>query len=214
MIGGGYEFVAPGSANGTDSKAVAKFKQAVDLLPYDIFTLSPMDAHALSTANLTPSPAWTGPATAPVLFTGKTSGGKIAFVTFPDSAQADQGLGDTLTSFAQSLRATGEYNLIVGISTWGAGREEAFISNYAPEFDIILGSGDGPGYTGLYLRDNKILWIRAFSKGKNLLTVTIPSLPPTGTKVVWDPEVSVRTAAIPLGPDIPSDPRIDAIFAP
>ena len=212
FIGGGYELAVPGTEGDRHPAAVEQLKRAYGMLGYDIFLLSPADAAVLSGSKVQAPRAWQPPLDEPALVERNVPGGRLAFVLFPDTGRTDPAMEERLVAFARELRAKGKHNLVIGVSTWGAARENAFIGASDPVFDIILGSGEGPGYSGLYLRDNRVLWVRAFTKGKNVHTVTIPSLPAPGEKVVWAPEQSVRTLAQPLGDNIASAPDIQAIF--
>ena len=214
IISGGYEFAPFGTENDRHPAVIAPLKKAYALLNYDLLLLSPSDATVLESTKINVPSDWRGPLAKPELLSKDVQGGRLAFVLFPDSGQPDKAMEDDLVRFAESLRADGKYNLIIGVSTWGAARESEFIEKRKPVFDIILGSGEGPGYGGLYLKDNRVLWVRAFTKGKNVHTVTIPALPKPGTKVTWDPEVSIFTAAVALGGEIASAPEIEAIFNP
>ena len=214
IIGGGNEFAPPGSEADQNPQAVANLKKSYNLLKYDFFALSPSDAKVLDHTRVPRSSTWTGPVTKPEVVTRQLQEGRLAFVVFPDSGQPDPDTEEELVRVAASLRATAKYNLIIGISTWGATRETAFIEKREPVFDVILGSGEGPGYAGLYLQDNRVLWVRAFTKGKNVHSVTFPALPAPGVKAVWDPEVSAFTRSTPLGDGIASAPEIEAIFNP
>ena len=214
IISGGYEFAPFGTENDRHPAVIAPLKSAYDLLDYDLLLLSPSDATVLKSTKILAPSDWRGPLAKPELLSKDVQGGRLAFVLFPDSGQPDKAMEDDLVRFAESLRADGKHNLIIGVSTWGAARESEFIEKRKPVFDIILGSGEGPGYGGLYLKDNRVLWVRAFTKGKNVHTITIPALPQPGAKVTWDPEVSIFTAAVPLGGEIASAPEIEAIFNP
>ena len=214
MISGGYEFAPFGTETDRHPTVIAPLKKAYDLLDYDLLALSPRDATVLASTKIPASPDWRGPLVRPEVLSKDVQGGRLAFVIFPDTGQSDTAMEDDLIRFAESLRADGKHNLIIGVSTWGAARESEFIDKREPVFDIILGSGEGPGYGGLYLRDNRVLWVRAFTKGKNVHTVTIPALPQSGAKVTWDPEISVVTAAVALGSEIASAPEIEALFKP
>jgi hypothetical protein len=196
-----------------DPMAVARLKQAYELLGYDILMLSPADAATLNNAQVKAPVSWQGPLDAPAVVEREVPGGRLAFVLFPDAGRTDPAMEEELVRSARALRQEGRFNLIVGVSTWGAAREQAFIQGHDPEFDILLGSGEGPGYAGLYLQDNRVLWVRAFTKGKSVLSVAMPALPPAGEKVVWKPETSVKTLSAPLGDGLQSDPEIQAIFS-
>lgn len=157
---------------------------------------------------------WLTPSDQPRLISVDVQGGRLGLIVFPDQDQPAPDQEQAVINLAHEARSRGEHNLIIGISTWGAGREERFIAAMDPVFDIVFGTGEGPGYTGLYLRDNKVLWVRAFTKGRNLLSVTIPELPDPGSKITWTPEATVKTQALSLGNAVPSSPRIEAIFPP
>ena len=214
VIGGGYEFAHPGTEADRHPGTVTRLKRAFEMLDYDIFFLSPADATVLTNSGVAPADAWRQPSEEPGLIVRDVPGGRLAFVLFPDSGQDDPAAGEELVRYAHALRDKGLYNLIIGLSTWGAARERAFIDSSEPVFDIIFGSGTGPGYAGLYLQDNKVLWVRAFTKGKSLMSVAVPVLPPAGKKIVWSPETTVKAISAPLGDGLPSDPEIAAIFRP
>lgn len=214
FIGGGYEFAKPGAENGTSPETAGLLKKAYEMLGYDLFLLSPTDALVLGNTGVKAPKGWQGPLEIPRVVTRAVQGGSLAFVLFPDTGRADAALEAELVELARSLRAEGRHNLIVGVSTWGSPRENDFILGREPVFDIILGSGEGPGYAGIYLQDNRVLWVRAFTRGKSVHTVTIPALPAPGAKVVWNPEVTVTTLAAPLGDGVAADPEIEAIFRP
>lgn len=212
FIGGGYELSQPGTEGGRPPSDVEKLKRAFGMLDYDIFLLSPADTAVLGNSNVQAPRGWRPSPNEPLLVEQSVPGGRLAFVLFPDTGRPDPAMDERLEAFARDLRAKGRYNLVVGVSTWGAARESAFIEEAEPVFDIVLGSGDGPGYSGLYLRDNRVLWVRAFTKGKSVHTVTVPALPAPGEKVVWDPERNVMTLARPMGDDVASDPAILSMF--
>ena len=214
IIGGGYEFARPGTESDRHPVAVNNLKRAFELLDYDIFFLSPADRTVLENTKTDPAPAWRLPSDVPGLIVRDVPGGRLAFVLFPDSGQADPAAEEELVRYARALRDKGIYNLVIGLSTWGSAREQAFIENHDPVFDIVFGSGPGPGYAGLYLRENRVLWVRAFTKGKSMMSVAVPVLPPTGNKIVWSPETTVKAISAPLGDGLPSDPEIKAIFRP
>jgi len=214
LVNGGYEFAVPGTEADRQPQAVGNLKRALELMAYDIFLMSPSDATVFRNTGTTVPRSWTRPLDRPELIVKAVPDGSLAFVLFPDTGQPDPDMEKELTRFTRDLRQSGQFNLIVGVSTWGATRESAFIEQSEPVFDIVLGSGEGPGYPGLYLQGNRVLWLRAFTKGKSVLSVTIPRLPAPGTKAAWDPEASVRTQSLTLDDAVPSAPEIEAIFKP
>ncbi len=214
ILDGGYEFSPLGLETDRQPSVVGNIKRAYDLLGYDIALLSPEDAKVFSHTGIDAGPAWKGPLTTPEVVVREVPGGSLAFVLFPDSGAHDAAQENELVRLAESLRAQAGHNLIIGVSTWGADREMDFVDRRGAAFDIIFGSGRGPGYTGLFLRDNGVLLVRAFTKGRNVNSVTIPELPAPGTRIVWNPQVNAMTEAVPLGGNVPPDPRVEGIFRP
>lgn len=139
--------------------------------------------------------------------------GNIAFVLFPEknTNKTDE---DRLVRLAKELRQTKRYNLIVGVSSWGADREQDFLERHGEAFDILLGSGPGAGYSGQYLRDNRVVWVRPFTMGKSALSVTIPNLPKPGEKTAWVPDKSIMVASHPLSNSYAPDPEVEKLFTP
>ena len=214
VVSAGHEFSPFGLETDRHPAVIANLKRAYDLLGYDIALLSPADAAVFSHAGLEPGPAWSGPFPKPQLVERDAPGGSLAFVLFPDSAQPDPAMEEDTARFASALRGEGRHNLIIGVSTWGGNRENDFIERHGEAYDIIMGSGPGPGYGGLFMRDNALLWVRAFTKGRSVNSVTIPELPGPGQKIVWEPQGNVFTEAESLDGGVATDPEIDAIFNP
>lgn len=214
IVSGGYEFSPFGLETDRHPAAVGNLKRAYDLLGYDIALLAPADAAVFSHAGLDAGPTWSGPFAEPRLVERDAPGGRLAFVLFPDSGQPDPALEEDTARFAAALRGEGRHNLIIGVSTWGGNRENDFIERHGEAYDIIMGSGPGPGYGGLFMRDNALLWVRAFTKGRSVNSVTIPELPGPGQKIVWEPQGNVFTEAESLDGGVATDPEIDAIFNP
>lgn len=214
IVSGGYEFSPLGLETDRHPAVIGSLKRAYDLLGYDIALMAPADALVFSHAGLEAGGSWSGPFVKPQLIVRDVPGGSLAFVLFPDSGRHDPDMEEEVARFARSVRSEGRHNLVIGVSTWGADRETAFIDRLGDAFDIVLGSGPGPGYAGLYMREGRLLWVRPFTKGRNVNSVTIPALPAPGQKIVWEPQGSIYTEAVPLGGNVASDPQIDALFTP
>ena len=214
MLSGGYELSPLGLETDRHPSVIGTIKRAYDLLGYDIALLSPADATVFSHTGIEAGPAWKGPLVKPEVIVRDVPGGSLAFILFPDSGEHVAAREDEVVRLAESLREQARHNLIIGVSTWGADREMDFIERRGAAFDLIFGSGKGPGYTGLFLRDSGVLLVRAFTKGRNVNSVNIPELPAPGTKIVWNPQANVMTEAIPLDGNIPSDPEVEALFKP
>ncbi|MFW6415415.1 MAG: hypothetical protein ACOCZ2_03775 [Thermodesulfobacteriota bacterium] len=99
-------------------------------------------------------------------------------------------------------------NILLGISTWGNSRENKFLENSPPVFDILLGSGSGPHVTGNFLNKNQTLWIRPLSKGKTVNRITISQWPEKDKKITWKPNKNIFAKLIALNDDITPDSKI------
>jgi hypothetical protein len=214
IVSAGHEFAPFGFEQDRHPSIITQLKKAYSLLNYDIFLLSPRDAMVFEKTGIPAAESWQGPLTEPKLVVRKVSGGSIAIVLFPDHAATDSNLNQSVVNFAKDLRNQKRYNLIIGVSTWGASREQLFIESSPPVFDILLGSGEGPGYNGLYMQNNGLLWVRAFTKGRSVQSVSIPKLPVPEKKMYWNPEVSIHTRSHALGGEVATDGTIAAVFNP
>ncbi|NLW82067.1 MAG: hypothetical protein GXY42_10400 [Desulfovibrionales bacterium] len=210
MIGGGFEFAGVAGASNRPPAEIAKAARAYAMLPYDAVLLAPADLQVLKEGNVPSSPAWKNPGPAPEVLERDVPEGKLAFILFPQESDKEE----ETSALAEKLRQSGKFNLIVGVSTWGSARETAFINSKGSVFDIILGSGEGPGYTGLYMADNQVLWVRPFGKGMGVNSVIIPAMPRPGKKIVWEPESTVLTRNTPLNDAVTADPQIRAALNP
>ncbi|GAB1409234.1 hypothetical protein MASR1M90_03880 [Desulfovibrionales bacterium] len=114
---------------------------------------------------------------------------------------------------AHSIRAAATHTLIIGLSSWGASAEQEFLDASGDALDILLGSGEGPSYSGLYLNKDSVVWARAPLKGKGVNVLTIPNLPVPGRKISWQPEVSIRGEIRPLADTLAQDPDMTALLA-
>lgn len=212
MVGGGYEFIPPHAAGSISTDMTGRLARAFTALDYDLFILAPEERTTLDQSKIPGASAWQTVGETPRVVSKKVPDGHLAFILFPPTGQ--NGDAAVLTGMARDLRASGKYNLIIGVSTWGQAQEGEFIERHGKDFDIILGSGEGPGYPGLYLQDNAVLWVRPSLKGKGVNTIVIPTLPKAGEKVVWSPNESVIGSVQPLNEAVASDQTITAIFAP
>lgn len=210
FLGGSYELCAPGTTCTHDTQTTKKLGQTFIALAYDTLLLRGAERELLEQSGHSPQSSWITTSLEPVLVTQTLPSGQLALVLFPElpgpqaSAKAE--------AMARNVRAAAVHNLIVGICPWGATAEKEFLDVSGDAFDILLGSGEGPSYSGLYLSNNNVLWARAPLKGKGVNVLTILELPKPGVKAPWSPEISVRGEIRPLGDDIILDPNVSAIL--
>lgn len=214
IISGGYEFTHPQSM-GQNPSRTALLAKAYAHLPYDLFLLATADYEDLIHNNLNPEPVWHGPIIQPRVIIEESDQGSMAFVLFPDAQKnKSEHLIPEVGDLVRKLRHSKKYNLIIGLSTWGSTKEEEFITSQPNTVDILLGSGDGPGYTGLYLEENKVLWVRAFARGKAVNLIRIPTLPDPQNKTIWQPQETIITEVITLDHRHGLDEELNLILSP
>lgn len=211
FLGGSYELCAPGVVCTHDAQTTRKLNQAFAALSYDALIISKAERELLTAHGHTPSAQWyTLEDDEPLLVTHNLPTGQLAIVFFPENPSPHARA--TAEAMARSIRASAVHNLIVGVCPWGATMEKEFLDASGDAFDILLGSGDGPSYSGLYLNSNMVVWARAPLKGKGVNVLTIPELPRPGTKIPWQPEISIRGEIRPLPDGIALDPKMSSIL--
>lgn len=181
---------------------------------YDFFALSEKENHLLKTHGLS-APKWHTVSPVPRTQILTTAFGPVAVVLFPALSSGQTApkaeMIDELNRTASSLR--GKAILVAGISEWGDTAERSFLDAKPSAFDILLGSGPGPGSSGMILNQGKTLWVRAYTKGQAVALIEI--LDPKGRNAgkSWQLGENVRTTAEPFRENIPDRGDIAAIFA-
>lgn len=210
-IGGGFEFMAAGATTVPEGVTPTQLFQAYTALDYDLFVLTPEEGDLLAASGHALPPSWHVAGQDPKLVTHTLPRGELAFVLFPHTLS--EKTENALLDMVQTLRRSHQFQLVIGISTWGYDREMEFLQRQGQAFDIVLGAGDGPGFPGLYLQNNTVLWSRAPGKGKDVNVIAIPDFPPTENKITWSPEKSISAMTEALRNTIAPNPEIAALFA-
>lgn len=177
---------------------------------YDLLALTPPDRTVLEQAGATIPESWTRVTETPQLLERHVPDGTLAFIIFPADPGQPSGWS-AITDMAEEARTSGRYNLIIGLCSWSISFEQDFINRHGAAFDILLGAGDGPGYIGLYEQNNALYRVRAFSKGKGIHQIDIPTLPQPG-KHIWVPGQGISATYQALDAKVPDDARIKSIF--
>ena len=215
-MGGGYEFFAAKQTQTSADDSLARLGQAFAALKYDLLTLTPEEQAALKSADIELLPTWHALSAQAQVITQKVTDGTLAFVLFPATATNDptEATMAALAKLATELRASKAYNLLIGLSTWGQAAEDLFITKHGQTFDIIFGAGDGLSFSGQYLQDDQLLWVRPSIKGKAINSIILPTLPVAGEKTTWIPDKSISTAVHSLNDSIASDQELVNILTP
>lgn len=184
--------------------------RAYGIMQYDLLELTGQEQTVLENAGATIPATWLRPADIPRLVEKTVPEGTLAFILFPDAPGRPESWS-AIADMTQKARQSGRYNLIIGLCTWSVTFEQDFILRHGDTLDILLGAGDGPGYVGLYEKDNALFRVRAFGKGKGIHRIVIPSLPEPG-KHRWQPGQTIDATFEALDSKVPDDPQIKSIF--
>jgi hypothetical protein len=146
-------------------------------LNYDLGVLAPEERPLFSGDNAIPD--WTAVDETPETRVLNRMGRQIGVVVFPGfEGRRDWPL------FARELRRTirsmrTRADLLIGISSLGWNLENQFLTGPDSGLDILLGSGPGPAFRGRLTGGAKTLWVRPYSRGRAVNTVTIPDFEAT-----------------------------------
>lgn len=147
------------------------------VLNYDLGVLAPQEKPLFSGSNAIPD--WTAVDETPETRVLSRMGRQIGVVVFPGfEGRRDWSL------FVRELRSTirtmrTRADLLIGISSLGWNLENQFLTGPDSGLDILLGSGPGPAFRGKLTGGGKTLWVRPYSRGRALNTVTIPDFQAT-----------------------------------
>lgn len=129
----------------------------------------------------------------------------------PDSTPSPKIIDSALEIIAK-LRQRGA--LVVMLSPWGKKAEQAFLEQELDDYpDLLLGSGKGTGLLNKIMADGRTVHIRAYDRGRSMHRIDIFEKPEHNKPVQWKKLDNIRVQVIPLGDNVRTDPKIDALFA-
>jgi len=215
LLAGPNEFLNPFKPDeNPDGKHAPAFAQSYQRLGYDKVFITPEEALWLKDNGAAPSPSFTTVGAEPVVETVTKSGVTIGLLVFPLPKQGElempMDLMKQMTAEAQKLRPG--VQLIIGLSAWGKKADQIFLNTQEPAFDVLLGSGPGPGLTGDLLPNAGSLWARTYTKGKYLNVIDIFALPDPKAEKKWGDASTFSFSYATLNIDIPEDPAIKSLF--
>ena len=136
---------------------------------------------------------------------GETRIGVLVFPPQPENP------GD-FSHIAELARKMGdEVSLLLGMSPWGANREREFLRQRPGVLDILLGGGSGPSFKAKYPGSGETLWIRPYTEGKAVHSISLASPSAQGHSSL-DPQKALDIQLLMLKDDIPRNPNIKEII--
>jgi len=195
-IAGPFELMRPGAErlNTGKRKTLGKVFTALN---YDLGVLAPEEKPLFSGSNAIPD--WTAAGETPETMVLNRMGRQIGVVVFPGF----EGRRDWST-FATELRSTirtmrTRADLLIGISSLGWNLENQFLTGPDAGLDILLGSGPGPAFQGKVTGGGTTLWVRPYSRGRAVNSITIPDFEATRWLMSgWKLNRNIRTGMVIL----------------
>jgi len=120
-------------------------------------------------------------------------------VFFPEAKKPGEDPGpnvvQAITRAIKELR--GKAGLVVGVSPWGVQTESDFLEKTKPDLDVLLGSGQGVGFSAKPAQGGRTLWMHTYTKGKAIYTIDLLAWP--GEKgFKWEQGTNYTTQAVVL----------------
>ncbi len=216
FLAGPGEFHASGgpNLNATDNafsspKSLEIFASVLFGLGYDLGVLSPGEADSLTARTTAWPPNFLVARELTERVLPLADGRKVGVLVLPPLPQGQEaptaGVVSALADRAESLRQ--QCGLVIGISPWGYLAESAYVTRFPAAVDILLGAGPGPG-TDQTAAGGKVLWLRGYTRGKTVQTVTVKAWPGQRRDFTW-PKDGFEMDNQGLDDSKPSDPGVN-----
>lgn len=213
LLSGPFEILPDGPERKPDPKRLPAVSQAMTLLGYAAGALNPDEADYLKNGDAPIPAGFTVLGSEPSTAIVQVGGLSIGIVFFPVSpnpkAAAPPALADAVDRTAKALRP--KVKLVIGLSGWGMGDEQAFLDAHPDALDLLLGSGPNAGTAGRTSSSGKTLWARAYIKGKTINRLDILTLP-GAPGFVWKSGTDFNADVVSLDDQYPADPAIQRMF--
>lgn len=210
FIAGPREFLP---MDGTPAKDMAlPLSNAYALLGYDLGLAGIPEAEWLKANNAPLPPGWMVCSERPqerVL--DAKDGSRVGVLMLPCAAKSGEGLGaEQLDAIRKSVRSLRERTrLVIGLSPWGYMMEMGFLKDQPGLFDILLGTGSGPGLQAAFSPDNRTLWVRSYTRGQGPNIIEVVRWPSGKPDWQWKAGDSIRAGVIGLGDNIAEDREME-----
>jgi hypothetical protein len=180
-------------------------------LNYNVGALSREESRKFAALGRVAPKGWHSPLDKePVSVVLDTPGGKVGVVIFPEAKKAGETPGEdvmrAVSKAAKELRA--QAKLVIGVSPWGVHGESEFLEQTKPDLDVLLGTGEGVGFSAKPANGNRTLWMHSYTKGRALYSLDLLDWP--GEKnFKWDTGKNYATQAIILEDNFVPDPEME-----
>lgn len=213
FVAGPYEFLAADGQEEPENQAWPALVKAFDRLGYQAGALGSREAKMLADRGLAPPTGWKTLSNKVQSQVIDVPNGKIGLIFFPElkDPKADPSVSAIEAVEREAARIRPTVNLVVGVSGWGVRGEEIYLAKAKPVLHVLLGAGDGVGFSARSEADGKTLWMRSYTKGRAIYELDVRTWP-TGEDFAWTPGVQFATQAIPLDVHFPDAPWAVDLF--
>ncbi len=164
IIGGFYEFT-PYYRDGVKKDAL-KMVKAYESLPYNFIVVRKVVKDSIEKKGLQLSSKFISVNKKPIIKKEKFKEKEIYIFLFPDLSPEE--VKDKFDDYLLLISKAPSKSITVALVPWGVDLEDKFLNSYAPDLDILLGSGDGFSY---FTKIGKTLWIHPCKKGECIYRV-------------------------------------------
>jgi hypothetical protein len=203
----------PGAAV-PEPRVVQTLVQAFGTMQYDLGILSDEESRLLERHELELK-GWSSPgSTGRVVFFASPLG-RVAVISLPPLASPfvlpNQQMIELVNDLTKSVRP--QADLIVAISPWGPQGERFLLEKTAPDIDILLGAGPGPGVAGQLANRGRTVWARPYDRGQTVTRIIVRQMLGAAGGRTWVQGGNIEFRSVPLFKEIPEDQGMNALFS-
>ena len=214
LIGGPFEFAMSAESVLYDDQATALVR-ALGTMDYDFGCLTDFEAEFFEDMGLAPPPGWVVLDSAQTVSLDTADGHRVALVLFPplpkDAQAPPKNLARSLENRMEEARE--DHELVVALSPWGYWAEQAYLESTKAGPDILLGAGMGLEIQGKLMAGGRVLWVRAFGKGKSVNRMDLYAWPDRDGSWAWTEDETIRAQFGTLRETVPEDPEVLRILS-
>lgn len=216
-LAGAYEFVPTPdytSLKPPTPEVARVLFQAYESLDYDLVLLTPAEERLLREAGVDIPESWVTASSRPGMVELNKAGLRIGVVIFPF---VDPPMDTPPTLLMRQVadkagRLRERCDLVIGLSAWGGMAEKRFLNQAGPVFDVLLGSGPGPGLAGGLFAGARTFWTRPTSRGKSVNAFGVAALPRRDGDWQWIKEKNIHLLFKPMDETVVPDPSLAELF--
>lgn len=211
-MAGPYEFLEPEKTDCAPDVAKA-LTAAYALLAAEAGFLAPEEAAMLASKGLKPPKNWQPGGAAQQTVLLETPAGTVGVLLLPFADPAKPVGPETLKAAVDAARALkSRAALVAVVSPWGLAAENQLAQMADGAIHLLLGAGPGVGMRGRYMDNNRLLWVRAFEKGKSVSRIDMTALPGVGKDAAWKDNENVTVDAPQMDEGVSEDKAVEALF--